>query len=543
MAVLPELAPQTLGEVEELPGYQPKLPLEHDAGFYVHEPCDGWTSPEPVTQSSTLGEDWMVNMIASMEPTRSEIIRGVPVHCALQGCGQAIRGRLGRRRLYKLSHATRRIDEFWSHSWHASGWMKYVTAWYLNTAAVAAAFGMGGALLGFVLRATAVLPGTVSNNTFTDSQWSVLIGVIFYCLSLTFWRVRRLVFLDLLCIDQDDESLKGEAMISMGAILKSSASMLVLWDASWVQRFWCVFELASFLRSRKVQATASQKLSIRPNLMGPVFFAGEAGLAFLLLALPGLFQALDNTIEAMGSALAVGLLPSFLCLAHVARNFCCSLDTLQQQLAKFRLTDAMCWCCTVNHVDDETGEPLVCDREIMLKCIGIWFGSNADFESLVQGQVRTTLLRQLTSPVYLYQQIVLACSPVMWLFWDRIATLVAHDEADFAVAVFLSGMAWWLLAIPSMVLLGLAIAYKLRMKQACWVLDLLFSLAVLVPASVMLVAFVMFYGFTIEAIPHAAEWSVAVKIMVVVAFLATSVMLAMCTHYMFWKAKKRALSE
>jgi len=397
-------------------------------------------------------------------------------------------------------------------------------------------------LLGFVLRATGALPSIVSNS-FTDSQWSVLIGVTFYCLSLTFWRVRRLVFLDLLCIDQDDESLKGEAMISMGAILKSSASMLVLWDASWVQRFWCVFELASFLRSRKHQATASQKLSIRPNLMGPVFFAGEAGLAALLLALPGLLQALGSSIEIVGLTLAIGLLPSFLCLAHVGRTFCCSLDTLQQQLAKFRVTDAMCWCCSVNHVDDETGEPLVCDREIMLKCIGIWFGSNTDFESLVQGQVRTTLLRQLTSPAYLYQQIVLACSPVMWLFLDRTATLVAHAEADFGVAVFLGGLAWWLLAIPSTVLLGLAFAYKLRMKQACWVLDLLFSLAVLVPASVMLAAIVMLYGYTIETIPHAPEWSVAVKIMVAVAFFTTSALLAMCTHYMFWKAKKRAISE
>ena len=49
------------------------------------------------------------------------------------------------------------------------------------------------------------------------------------------------MFLDFLCISQEDEHLKGEAMVSMGAILKSSASMLVLWDPSWVQRlgfFW-----------------------------------------------------------------------------------------------------------------------------------------------------------------------------------------------------------------------------------------------------------------------------------------------------------------
>ncbi|CAE7215959.1 unnamed protein product [Symbiodinium microadriaticum] len=480
--------------------------------------------------------------IASMEPTRSEIIRGVPVHCALQGCGQALRGRLGRRRLFQLSRPTRRIDEFWSHSWHASGWMKYVTACYLNTAAIAAAFGMAGALLGFVLFAGGALPATVENN-FCTTQWAVFIGVTFYCLSLMCWRVRRLVFLDLLCIDQDDETLKGEAMISMGAILKSSASMLVLWDPSWVQRFWCVFELASFLRSRKHSATASQHLSIRPNLMGPVFFAGQAGLVVLVLAWPLLIDALGSSLEAMTLTLSTGLVPCFLCLVHIARNFCCNLDTLQHQLAKFRVSDAMCWCCTVDHVDDETGEPLFCDREIMLRCIGIWFGSSTDFEHLVQGHVRTTLLQRLTSPVYLYQQIVLACSPVMWLFCDRLATLVAHDEALFGVPVLLGGLAWWLLVIPSLVLMGLGVAYKFRAKQACWVLDLLFSLAVLVVPSAILAAFVLLYIFTIEAVFHASEWSIAAQIMVPGSFIIASALLATFTHKVFWVAKHRAICE
>ena len=82
---------------------------------------------------------------------------------------------------------------------------------------------MVGAVLGCVLHAIEVLPATVDNG-FCKSQRSVLIGVTFYCLSFMFWRVRKLVFLDFLCISQEDEGLKGEAMISMGAILKSSAS-------------------------------------------------------------------------------------------------------------------------------------------------------------------------------------------------------------------------------------------------------------------------------------------------------------------------------
>ena len=243
MAVSPELAPQILGQVVDLPDDQPKVPLDHDARIHIRELCDDWASPDPAKspsspQASAPGDDWIVDMVASMEPTTPEIIRGVPVHCALRCCGQAMRGK--QRGLYKFSCATTEIDEFWSHSWRTSAWMKFVTAWYVTSGVIAVAFGMVGAVLGCVLHAIGVLPATVDIG-FCKSQWSVLIGVTFCCLSFMFWRVRKLVFLDFLCISQEDEGLKGEAMISMGAILKSSASMLVLWDPSWVQRlgfFW-----------------------------------------------------------------------------------------------------------------------------------------------------------------------------------------------------------------------------------------------------------------------------------------------------------------
>jgi len=481
-------------------------------------------------------------MIASMEPTRPEIIRGVPVHCALRFCGQAMRGK--QRGLYKFSCATTEIDEFWSHSWHTSAWMKFVTAWYLNSGVIAVAFGMVGAVLGCVLHAIGVLPATVDNG-FCKSQWSVLIGVTFYCLSFMFWRVRKLVFLDFLCISQEDEHLKGEAMVSMGAILKSSASMLVLWDPSWVQRFWCVFELASFLRSRPKEATISQHLSIRPNLMGPVLLIGKAGLIVLLVAWPNLLQAFrDSGVillgAIMGLTIAAGLLPCFLCLVYIGRHFCCSLDTLQQQLGKFQVDDAKCYCCTVNHVDDETGEPIPCDRDIMLKCIGIWFGSTTDFEHLVRGNVRTTLLRELTSPLYLYRQIVMASSPVMWLFLDRVASLLVADKISDALCGVFDALAWRLMAIPSIVLLGAALAYKLRMRQAHWLTDFLLSLGVLLPAAGMLVAFVAIYMtfdlVSIYSLPYPDR-----RIVASVAFFIVSALLAVSALYLFWKAKNRAI--
>lgn len=43
--------------------------------------------------------------------------------------------------------------------------------------------------------------------------------------------------------------------------------MLVLWDPTYVERLWCVFELAAFLKSR--ESGTATKLFIRPTILGP----------------------------------------------------------------------------------------------------------------------------------------------------------------------------------------------------------------------------------------------------------------------------------
>ena len=177
----------------------------------------------------------------------------------------------------------------------------------------------------------------------------------------------------------------------------------------------------------------------------------------------------------------------------------------------------------MNHVDKVTGAPIPCDRDIKLTCIGIWFGSNTDFENLVQGHVRATLLRQLTSPVYLYQQIVVASSPVVWLFLDRVAYRLAVGDMSIAVSSSFDALAWWLLAIPSIIVLGVALAYQVCKKQACCVLDWIFSLGVLVVPACIMAAFVLIAAITRTA-----------------AFALTSAIFSGCTLYPFWKAKNRA---
>ena len=43
--------------------------------------------------------------------------------------------------------------------------------------------------------------------------------------------------------------------------------MMILWDPSWSQRLWCLFELAAFLKSKR---SSGQELVIRPTIIGTV---------------------------------------------------------------------------------------------------------------------------------------------------------------------------------------------------------------------------------------------------------------------------------
>ena len=179
-------------------------------------------------------------------------------------------------------------------------------------------------------------------------------------------------------------------------------------------------------------------------MMGPVLLSGHAGLCALLISFPIVLEVFGNTEIAMLFALCFGLLPCFVCLAHVGRALYRNLDTLQQQLAQFSTTSARCFCCDANHVDAETGERLNCDRDVLLQCIKIWFGSTAHFDKLVQGQVRTAVLKQLTRTGYFYQQLAVAGSPVIWLFLDRSAMLLASQPA-VSVHNLCDGLCWWLM--------------------------------------------------------------------------------------------------
>ena len=88
---------------------------------------------------------------------------------------------------------------------------------------------------------------------------------------------------------------------------------------------------------------------------------------------------------------------TFAMIAH-----CRSIDIIQKQVQNFSIDNSWSQCCACGHVVPDSGEQMICDRTIILRCIAAWFGSTEGFESTVRGKVQTVLVHQLTHRVFSY---------------------------------------------------------------------------------------------------------------------------------------------
>ena len=67
-------------------------------------------------------------------------------------------------------------------------------------------------------------------------------------------------------------------------------------------------------------------------------------------------------------------MPCLPLLFYLGIGMMSDLKELPQQLRKFRVQDAKCFCCSHKHRHPDTGEVLPCDRELMFQMLQKWFG-------------------------------------------------------------------------------------------------------------------------------------------------------------------------
>ncbi|CAE7200082.1 unnamed protein product, partial [Symbiodinium sp. KB8] len=229
------------------------------------------TEPE---EAKTLSEDFLAALVG-MVPVSPDLLRATRAGDAFQGFGKALRGS---KKLYQNSAREAELqnqeDQYVLESQLA--WLNLSKVHdspallQRNSRGSRRKSWLGCGIRLFALQLLPVVhEPTSSKDAYWQSFWASLLGIILYVLILLFYRPQVPIFLDVICIDQVNAKRKGFGLLSMGAFLKASRSMLVLWDATYCDRLWTMFEVAAFLQSR--EQGEMPNVVLRPTILGPCY--------------------------------------------------------------------------------------------------------------------------------------------------------------------------------------------------------------------------------------------------------------------------------
>ncbi|CAK8998061.1 unnamed protein product [Durusdinium trenchii] len=409
-----------------------------------------------VARSESAALARLAQRVADMGITRPEVLRVVPAYHAFQRCGAAFRSST-RDELYHMSVASEEIPCFWSHSWHGGHRKKVLTLLTIYNGPAAIACGFLAALSMMALFSYGQLPGIQRDRREPEklsSTWSLCAGISVAMLSFLFWRPQKKVFFDRICINETDVDLKYDAILSLAGMLKRSSEMLVLWDSSWSERLWCLFELAAFLKSKR---NSKQVLTIRPTFLGPCSVCAFLGMSLAFLpvttfpaqrySLPAIFLCVFGTLSICGCSMAF-------------RGYFRSVERLKEQLQSVKLEQTRSLCCDTNHRDAE-GRQVICDREILKECVALWFGSTEAFEETVRRDVAELVASELDR-VFNRRWSIAVSMPMFWALMDCSATHWKTQDLPRAVAWFVGGLSLWILSAPIFIDYFIYLTYLFR---------------------------------------------------------------------------------
>ncbi|CAJ1337996.1 unnamed protein product, partial [Effrenium voratum] len=261
----------------------------------------------------------------------------------------------------RFLRAVKEISKFISHSWHASPLLKTLTLHRSYNLTAATVLGNLGALVGALLFSLGLLPGFARAPRFATEApvvaglWASGLGCLFFVLALLLRAPREPVFLDRLCINQENDEAKAEGVINLGACLKHSKTFMVIWDATYCQRF----ELAAFLKTHEDESVIIEPISLTVFCLGSFFFNVLMWCGIAVLSFDHPFTAPIMIL----ALCAYGFL-----LADLLVRYSQSLDSLKSQLQSFRFAEAKISCCSDDHKTPE-GADLMCDRSVLQKCV------------------------------------------------------------------------------------------------------------------------------------------------------------------------------
>eukprot|EP00927_Polykrikos_kofoidii_P061792 TRINITY_DN5661_c0_g2_i2.p1 TRINITY_DN5661_c0_g2~~TRINITY_DN5661_c0_g2_i2.p1 ORF type:complete len:549 (+),score=53.11 TRINITY_DN5661_c0_g2_i2:118-1764(+) len=437
-------------------------------------------SPSTRLDPSTL------HALLNFEIESRELLRATPAGCPLRFCGAALLqndpvpmsseglagGDDGSRSadFHAWSRTVTSIREFWTHSWRASARLKVVVLLLEYSGHAAAAIGTIAASVGCALFALGVLPAMVTKQSvmydvdLENSVWGLLMGLLFFLITLLFWHSGRHIFLDKICISQVNEQKKLDGVRGIGAFLKASDRLLVLFDSTYLSRLWCVLEIAAF--RKLMDHNADKAMRFLPLPHGSIFILG-----FVAAVVLSGFEALVNVGRDFMVIFHVIVSIIMSRAFHELRSYQATLTTLKDQLRDFSFQASNCYCCSVHHEDPHSGARLMCDREAIKVVVDAWFGSVQAFEAFVNYGLYETFSRAIGQTGLPFQIAIMTFLPVLWSWMDFISASFRQQSWDTALRFSLAMVVDIFIMRPLWLACVCALAYRLRRRSSCRCVD------------------------------------------------------------------------
>lgn len=376
------------------------------------------------------------DLLLELEP---DLLRGAPLHVCLNRCGRYWVQESDQAQVNRLTRPAEQYHHFLSHDWGTSAFLKYVSLLiYYNS---------GAATLATIL-VSAALGVAVACDILPEVAWMPVFGYVVFFTFLLFWQqLRRLVlrpmivFLDKLCIPQDDEDLKARCIFGLAGFLDRAETLVVLWSPRYFARLWCTYEIATWLKNPgkpKPVVFLPVQISI---LFMICFLVVSLVQATTVLAETALLQstASDWTVDAIflligiNAIMASILLP--LCFFFWTKMFK-DVAELHRQLTSFKVQETSCYCCTQRHRDPATGAVISCDRKLIYGVLKKWYGGSKKnylevFNGLVREQLSLPIQRKLQDNTLLLQYLaaagLAAICPFFAMWIPRLARSYAEE--------------------------------------------------------------------------------------------------------------------
>jgi len=252
-----------------------------------------------------------------------------------------------------------------SHDWQTQGWLKVVALVILFNSKAAALCTLCMSIIVGLLRGFDILP---------DEFWTNFIGHATFIFVLCFWQKilmlwsPRMVFLDRLCIAQNDAALKEKGILSLAAFLDRSDELTILWSPRYFRRLWCTYEIATYFRHRKMD----RPVQMMPVTLSLLILVHSITWFMMIIAYHIIVDLKSDADESWRRDVAIlsmcVVVASILapCTFYLDMQMISELQEMPAQLKNFRVQDAESSCCSKEHVNTETSEEIPCDRQIVL---------------------------------------------------------------------------------------------------------------------------------------------------------------------------------